>query len=65
MTFEEKVGQMMQIAPFFFIEHANVEVFGDHKDLGLTKEEIFHTGSVLGIGNATEMKNSSRTIFEA
>ncbi len=56
MTFEEKVGQMMQIAPFFFIEHANVEVFGDHKDLGLTKEEIFHTGSVLGIGNATEMK---------
>lgn len=55
MTFEEKVGQMMQIAPFFFIRHLNVEVFGDVKDLGLTQKEIFHTGSVLGIGNAKEM----------
>ena len=55
MTFEEKVGQMMQIAPFFFIRHLDVEVFGEVKDLGLTQNEIFHTGSVLGIGGAKEM----------
>lgn len=55
MTFEEKVGQMMQIAPFFFIEHINALIFGEVKDLGLTQKEIFHAGSVLGIGNAKEM----------
>lgn len=55
MTFDEKVGQLLQIAPFFFIKHADVEIAGEVKDLGLSRKNIFHAGSVLGIGSAEEM----------
>lgn len=55
LTIEEKIGQMLQIAPFFFIREAEIEVSGHVYDLHLSKEEINHAGSVLGIRNAEEM----------
>ncbi len=55
LTREEKIGQMLQIAPFFFVKHAHVEVAGHLKALNLTKKQIFEAGSVLGIGNGHEM----------
>lgn len=56
LTLEEKVGQLVQIAPFFYIKDLDKEIFGPLLDLGIKESDIFLTGSVLGIGNATEMK---------
>lgn len=56
LTIEEKIGQLMQLAPFFFIGDLKKEVYGPIQALGLTEAEVFLSGSVLGIGNASEMK---------
>ena len=53
---KKKVGQLVQIAPFFYIKDLDKEIFGPLLDLGIKESDIFLTGSVLGIGNATEMK---------
>lgn len=55
MTIEEKIGQLLQIAPFLFIQDLDVEVYGFVKDLGLNEKRVFNAGSVLGIKNAKEM----------
>ncbi|PKK92637.1 MAG: beta-glucosidase, partial [Tenericutes bacterium HGW-Tenericutes-6] len=55
LTIEEKIGQMMQLPPSFFIEDINVEVYGIVNALNLNKKKIFEAGSVLGINNSTQM----------
>jgi beta-glucosidase len=55
LTIEEKIGQTLQIAPFFFNRDSEVEIFGNKTNTYLTQEEIFYAGSVLGIGSAEEM----------
>lgn len=55
MTIEEKIGQLMQLAPFFFIKDLEIEVAGHVSDIGINQKKIFQSGSVLGIGNAEEM----------
>ena len=64
LTLEEKIGQMLQIAPFFFIREAEIEVSGHVYDLHLSKEEIFNSGSVLGIKNAEEMIKVQKLYLE-
>src|SRR5690554_3494971 len=61
MTTKEKLGQLVQIAPFFYINDLKDELYGPAVELGLTKEEIFMTGSVLGIGNPEEMIEVQKT----
>lgn len=55
MTTEEKLGQLIQIPPFFYIKDLKDELYGPAVELGLSKEQIFMTGSVLGIGSPEEM----------
>jgi len=55
LTIKEKIGQLLQIAPFFFIKDLKVEVAGPVEELNLDEEKIFLAGSVLGIGSASEM----------
>ncbi len=55
LTTKEKIGQLLQIAPFFFIKDLKIEVAGPVRDLHLDEEKIFHAGSVLGIGSPEEM----------
>jgi len=55
LTIEEKIGQLWQIAPFFFINGLEKEVSGNITDLGLNQKKVFLAGSVLGIKNASEM----------
>ncbi|MDY0276665.1 MAG: glycoside hydrolase family 3 N-terminal domain-containing protein [Acholeplasma sp.] len=55
MTVEEKLGQLVQIAPFFFVRDLKNELYGPATELGLSLEQIFLTGSVLGIGSPEEM----------
>ncbi|MBI9010340.1 MAG: glycoside hydrolase family 3 C-terminal domain-containing protein [Tenericutes bacterium] len=55
LTIKEKVGQLLQIAPFLFIKDLKVEVAGHVRNLKLDEEKIFCAGSVLGIGSPKEM----------
>ncbi|MFA7376207.1 MAG: glycoside hydrolase family 3 N-terminal domain-containing protein [Acholeplasmataceae bacterium] len=64
LTLEEKIGQLIQIAPFFYIEKIDKNVFGPLLDLGISEEEIFLTGSVLGIKDAEEMIEVQKTYLE-
>jgi beta-glucosidase len=64
LTIEEKIGQLLQIAPFFFIQELKKEVSGNITDLALTEKKVFKAGSVLGIGNATEMIQVQKRYLE-
>lgn len=55
LSIEEKIGQMMQLAPSFFVQDIQVELFGQIQDLNLDQEKIFYAGSVLGNHSADEM----------
>lgn len=55
LSIEEKIGQLVMIAPFFFIKGSDQDIAGPLSDLGLSQAQIYQTGSVLGIGNADEM----------
>ncbi|XFA99046.1 glycoside hydrolase family 3 N-terminal domain-containing protein [Candidatus Izemoplasma sp. B36] len=55
LTMKEKIGQLLQIAPFYFIRNIDVEIFGWLRELNLNEEKIFNAGSVLGIGSAKDM----------
>ena len=64
MTIEEKLGQLIQIPPFFYIKDLKDELYGPAVELGLSKEQIFMTGSVLGIGSPEEMIEVQKTYLE-
>jgi beta-glucosidase len=64
LTTEEKIGQLLQIAPFFFVKEAEIEVQGEVKDLYLSSKKIFLSGSVLGIRNAEEMIKIQKLYLE-
>jgi beta-glucosidase len=55
LTLDEKIGQLMQLPPFFFIEDIDVKIFGQVNALNLNKKKIFEAGSVLGNNNAEQM----------
>ena len=57
MTIEEKVGQMVQIAGDIFLSNDTDHVLtGPLKDLHLSKEKVYHVGSVLNIVGAEKVK---------
>lgn len=56
LTIEEKVGQLLQLAPFLFNDNNKGEITGPMKDMGIGANEINNAGSVLGISGAKEMK---------
>ncbi len=55
MTLEEKLGQLVQIGPAYFVRDLVAEQYGPAIKLGLNKNQIFTVGSVLGIGSPEEM----------
>lgn len=54
MTLKEKIGQLLQLTPFFFKEDARGEITGPMEELGINSTEIYTAGSVLGIAGAEE-----------
>ena len=57
MTIEEKIGQMVQITGDVFLsEDTNSILTGPLKDLHLSKEKVYHVGSVLNIVGAENVK---------
>ncbi|MFA5006900.1 MAG: glycoside hydrolase family 3 N-terminal domain-containing protein [Candidatus Izemoplasmatales bacterium] len=55
MTLPEKIGQMMQLSPWFFVADLEKEAAGPIRDLRLDEAKIFSAGTALGIGDAREM----------
>ncbi|MEN9819278.1 MAG: Beta-glucosidase [Bacillota bacterium] len=55
LTLEEKAGQLVQLPPYFFKKEALQEVAGPVQRLKLKEQDIFLSGSVLGVGNPQEM----------
>lgn len=55
LSLEEKVGQLAQLAPFFFIKDLKKEVAGPLSKLAIDERQVFLAGSVLGIGGPDEM----------
>ncbi len=55
MTTEEKLGQLVMISPFFFTHHEQKQLTGPLVELGLTEDELYFVGSILGIGSPEEM----------
>jgi beta-glucosidase len=64
LTRQEKIGQLQQLPPFFFIKDLENEVSGAVRDLGITEDEVFLAGSVLGIRNAEEMIEVQKAYLE-
>ncbi len=48
MTLKEKAGQLMQITPQFFETGEEGAITGPLQEMGLTEEELYTVGSVLG-----------------
>src|SRR5690554_2451985 len=55
LSLDEKIGQLMMVPPHLFIQSSDTELMGPLKALGISKADIFKTGSILGIGSAQEM----------
>ena len=56
LSLEEKIGQLAQLPPFFFMKDLKKEVSGPLAKLSITEAQVFSAGSVLGIGGPEEMK---------
>jgi beta-glucosidase len=55
MTLKEKIGQMTQLPPNFFLGKTKIEVSGTLRYLDLVEEQVYTAGSILGIGGPDEM----------
>ena len=64
LTTKEKIGQLMQLAPYLFIRDLKIEVAGHVRDLNLDEEKIFSSGSILGVGSAKEMIEVQKKYLE-
>jgi beta-glucosidase len=64
MTLEEKLAQMTQIPPHFFLELSKTEVFGERRNIRFTRTEMMNIGSILGVHDAREMIQIQTMILE-
>ncbi|GMQ59947.1 glycoside hydrolase family 3 N-terminal domain-containing protein [Vallitalea sediminicola] len=56
LSLSEKIGQLQQLASSFYIKDSEGELTGPLKDLGISEEKIWISGSVLGIKDAEEAR---------
>ncbi len=52
MTLEDKIFEMLQLSPVFYSE--NAEETGPYQHLGISPDDVYRTGSVLGIYEGAE-----------
>lgn len=64
MNIEEKIGQLLQLAPFIFSDNNKGEITGPMKDMNISSDQINKAGSVLGISGAKEMKEIQSAYLE-
>ncbi|QUH30794.1 glycoside hydrolase family 3 N-terminal domain-containing protein [Vallitalea guaymasensis] len=56
LSLSEKIGQLQQLASQFYIKDSEGELTGPLKDLGISEEKIWVSGSVLGVKDAEEAR---------
>lgn len=54
MTLDEKIGQLFQVMPYFYIEDCSVEATGPFAKLEIDRTKIYQAGSVLNTSGAEE-----------
>ncbi|MGP4039642.1 beta-glucosidase BglX [Gracilibacillus sp. D59] len=65
MTLDEKIDQLIQLATFFYAgAETQGEITGPMEDMGISKEIIRNSGSVLGASGAKEVKNIQKVHLE-
>jgi beta-glucosidase len=64
MSLTEKVGQMTQLAPYFFIHDSKATVYGARRNLQIDEEKVYSIGSILGIGGPDEMIDLQKQYLE-
>lgn len=64
MTLQEKIAQLLQIAPHLFNSETQGEITGPLAEMGLKTEDVRAAGSVLGISGAEEMIQLQKTYLE-
>lgn len=64
MSIKEKVGQLLQLAPFIFNANNKGEITGPMKKMNISSDQINKAGSVLGVSGAKEMKEIQSTYLE-
>ncbi|MEH7237241.1 glycoside hydrolase family 3 N-terminal domain-containing protein [Bacillus sp. JJ1562] len=65
MTLDEKIDQLLQLAAFFYDGASrDGEITGPMEDMGISKESIHNSGSVLGGSGAREVINIQKKHLE-
>ena len=64
MTLEEKLGQMTQLAPFFFGTDENVDLTGPMAELRLSDEDLSNIGSTLNCFGARQVIELQKKYME-
>jgi len=64
MTLKEKIGQLLQLTPFFFKDDAIGEITGPIEELGINEGDIRNAGSVIGISRACEAIEIQKSYLE-
>ena len=56
MTLREKIGQLLQLSPVVFNNNKIGEITGPMLDMGLDEQDLYNTGSLLGISGAKNIR---------
>lgn len=64
LTLREKIGQLLQLAPFFFNPKTIGEITGPLGDIGIDDKDVLMAGTVLGIGGAEEAIEIQKSYLE-
>ena len=65
MSLDEKINQMVQLnADFYDIEENGDSITGPMLEMGLTKDQVWQAGSVLGTVGAAKIKKFQKVYME-
>lgn len=64
MTLDEKIGQLMQIIPLFYLSEKKDGITGPLNDLNIDENSIWGLGSILGLDNAKDMIEIQKKYLE-
>lgn len=64
MTIDEKIGQLVQFVPDFYLSEKKGEITGPLNELNIIEDVIWNSGSVLGSDNAQDMIDIQKKYLE-
>jgi beta-glucosidase len=64
MTMDEKIGQLIQLLPFFYDSNKDGRITGPLNALKMDEDVIWRSGAVIGVTNAKDMIDIQRKYLE-